>query len=57
MPHPEQLGGLLDADAFPERPQRKHRGGVQPVAHAGGVDVFDDREFGGTGQEDDEAGA
>jgi hypothetical protein len=36
---------------------RKRRGGVQPVAHAGGIDVFDDRDDGGIGQEDDQADA
>ena len=40
-----------------ERLLRKRRGRLQPVAHAGGVDVFDDRDDGGTGQEDDEADA
>src|SRR5882762_3787277 len=41
------------ADDELERPRRKRRGRLQPVAHAGGVDVFDDRDDGGTGQEDD----
>jgi len=39
------------------RLKRRRRGGVRPVPHAGGVDVFDDRDVGGTGQEDDEADA
>jgi hypothetical protein len=26
---------------------------LQPAAHAGGIDVFDDRDDGGTGHEDD----
>ena len=39
------------ADDELERPLRKRRGRFQPVAHAGGIDVFDDRDDGG--QEDD----
>jgi hypothetical protein len=35
-----------------ERPRRKHRGGVRPVPHLAGVDIFDDRDD-GAGQEDD----
>jgi len=45
------------ADDELERLLRKRRGRLQPVAHAGGVDVFNDRDDGGTGQEDDEADA
>jgi hypothetical protein len=45
------------ADDELERPLRRHRGGVRLIPHAGGIDVFDDRDDGGAGQEDDEADA
>jgi hypothetical protein len=39
-----------------ERPvRRRRRGGMQPVPHIGGVDIYGDRDDGGAGQEDDEA--
>jgi hypothetical protein len=41
------------ADGELERLLRKRRGKLRPIPHADGVDVFDDRDDGGTGQEDD----
>ena len=35
------------------RPPPRRPNGVRPIPHFGGVDVFDDRDDGGTGQEDD----
>jgi hypothetical protein len=41
-------------DGEPEGPRRKRRGRVRPVPHAGGVDIFDDRDDGhSAGLEDD----
>jgi len=37
-PNPSHADGELD------RPLRRGRGRLQPVAHAGGIDVFDDRD-------------
>jgi hypothetical protein len=45
------------ADGELERPLRKHRGGVRLIPHAGGIDVFDDQDDGGTSQEDNETDA
>jgi hypothetical protein len=40
-------------DDEPAQPRRKRRGSVRPVPHIGGVDIYDDRDDGDAGHEDD----
>jgi hypothetical protein len=41
------------ADEELERPRRKRPGRLRPIHHAGGFDVYDDRDHADAGQEDD----